>query len=217
MKYQICNLCTNSKRPLDAFLPKKQYAKTRSISFPHFVSKRACYLFFDDILFIALTETIYKNALAVVFRNCFQRPRGANSGSRNMIQKRAWFGFPILFPGAAVAIHWWLVQFLVFGTRKLYCFWGCTFVDILVMFGAGYQSVVAFLNEVKTPKGQLVNRFGGLGGASANSPLLILGSSRIFRGRPRRPRKRSHGPQDKHWEPCACFPDYGRRQANSLK
>ena len=27
----------------------------------------------------------------------------------------------------------------------------------------------------------------------------------------------SHGPQDKPREPCACFPDYGRRTLNSLK
>ena len=27
------------------------------------------------------------------------------------------------------------------------------------------------------------------------------------------PRKRSHGQQHKPWEPCACFPDYGRGQA----
>ena len=30
-------------------------------------------------------------------------------------------------------------------------------------------------------------------------------------------RKRSHGQQHKPWEPCACFPDYGRRTLNSLK
>ena len=29
--------------------------------------------------------------------------------------------------------------------------------------------------------------------------------------------KRSHGQQHKPWEPCACFPDYGRRTLNSLK
>ena len=30
---------------------------------------------------------------------------------------------------------------------------------------------------------------------------------------PRIRRKWSHRPQDKPWEPCACFPDYGRGQA----
>ena len=27
----------------------------------------------------------------------------------------------------------------------------------------------------------------------------------------------SHGPQQKPWEPCACFPDYGRRLTPSKK
>ena len=58
------------------------------------------------------------------------------------------------------------------------------------MFGAGYQSVVAFLSEVETPEGRLVNRFGGrFGGASANSPLLVtidFGFVRRIPGRQRR-------------------------------
>ena len=68
----------------------------------------------------------------------------------------------------------------------LYCFWGRTFVDVLVMFGSGYQSIVAVLSEVDTPEGQMVNRFGGrFGGASANSPLLKTIDSGFVRGRPR--------------------------------
>ena len=35
----------------------------------------------------------------------------------------------------------------------------------------------------------------------------------IFGDTRRIPRKRSHGQQHKPWEPCACFPDYGRGQA----
>ena len=35
----------------------------------------------------------------------------------------------------------------------------------------------------------------------------------IFGDTRRIPRKRSHGQKHKPWEPCACFPDYGRGQA----
>ena len=97
------------------------------------------------------------------------------------------------------AISWFWHQETIWenapGFVCLYCFWGCTFVDILVMFGAGYQSVVAFLSEVETPEDRLVNRFGGR--LKQRFPYLYPAKKRNQRN----PRKRSHRRQDKPRQP----------------